>query len=155
MCIYKQKTTLNSLRQSCAETVLLNNPLSRSRTSRDACVTPTSVILKMACCGSCLCCQCCCREGEPRTPEELVGFMFTEFRVIVSYKGKKNPPAFPQCFAVNMLTVCLCCTVLASRDTTRGSTLCFHFHSTQRNQILAFHLTWMMLNVWSDQCVWL
>ncbi|XP_015192529.1 H(+)/Cl(-) exchange transporter 6 isoform X1 [Lepisosteus oculatus] len=26
----------------------------------------------MACCGSCLCCQCCCREGETRTPEELV-----------------------------------------------------------------------------------
>ncbi|XP_072569613.1 H(+)/Cl(-) exchange transporter 6 isoform X1 [Paramormyrops kingsleyae] len=25
----------------------------------------------MACCGSCLCCQCCCREGETRTPEEL------------------------------------------------------------------------------------
>ncbi|XP_053480506.1 H(+)/Cl(-) exchange transporter 6 isoform X1 [Ictalurus furcatus] len=28
-------------------------------------------MLKMACCGSCLCCQCCCREGETRTPEEL------------------------------------------------------------------------------------
>ncbi|KAJ8257688.1 hypothetical protein GJAV_G00188610 [Gymnothorax javanicus] len=25
----------------------------------------------MAFCGSCLCCQCCCREGETRTPEEL------------------------------------------------------------------------------------
>ncbi|XP_044068744.1 chloride transport protein 6 isoform X2 [Siniperca chuatsi] len=25
----------------------------------------------MACCGNCLCCQCCCREGETRTPEEL------------------------------------------------------------------------------------
>lgn len=28
---------------------------------------------KMACCGNCFCCQCCCREGETRTPEELVG----------------------------------------------------------------------------------
>ncbi|KAG9332823.1 hypothetical protein JZ751_014922, partial [Albula glossodonta] len=27
--------------------------------------------VKMACCGSCLCCQCCCRDGETRTPEEL------------------------------------------------------------------------------------
>lgn len=27
---------------------------------------------KMACCGNCFCCQCCCREGETRTPEELV-----------------------------------------------------------------------------------
>uniref|UniRef100_A0A4W6CS89 Chloride channel protein n=1 Tax=Lates calcarifer TaxID=8187 RepID=A0A4W6CS89_LATCA len=26
---------------------------------------------KMACCGNCFCCQCCCREGETRTPEEL------------------------------------------------------------------------------------
>uniref|UniRef100_M4A3G0 Chloride channel protein n=1 Tax=Xiphophorus maculatus TaxID=8083 RepID=M4A3G0_XIPMA len=26
----------------------------------------------MACCRSCFCCQCCCREGETRTPEELV-----------------------------------------------------------------------------------
>ncbi|XP_009302552.1 H(+)/Cl(-) exchange transporter 6 isoform X1 [Danio rerio] len=25
----------------------------------------------MACCGGCLCCQCCCNEGETRTPEEL------------------------------------------------------------------------------------
>lgn len=25
----------------------------------------------MACCGNCFCCQCCCREGETRTPEEL------------------------------------------------------------------------------------
>ncbi|XP_032422394.1 chloride transport protein 6 [Xiphophorus hellerii] len=25
----------------------------------------------MACCRSCFCCQCCCREGETRTPEEL------------------------------------------------------------------------------------
>ncbi|KAG8002376.1 Chloride transport protein 6 [Nibea albiflora] len=25
----------------------------------------------MACCGNCFCCQCCCREGEMRTPEEL------------------------------------------------------------------------------------
>ncbi|XP_029975274.1 chloride transport protein 6 isoform X2 [Salarias fasciatus] len=25
----------------------------------------------MACCGNCFCCQCCCREGESRTPEEL------------------------------------------------------------------------------------
>ncbi|KAM9351416.1 H(+)/Cl(-) exchange transporter 6 isoform 2-T2 [Symphorus nematophorus] len=25
----------------------------------------------MACCGHCFCCQCCCREGETRTPEEL------------------------------------------------------------------------------------
>ncbi|XP_061113542.1 H(+)/Cl(-) exchange transporter 6 [Conger conger] len=25
----------------------------------------------MACCGTSLCCQCCCREGETRTPEEL------------------------------------------------------------------------------------
>uniref|UniRef100_A0A7N8X1N1 Chloride channel protein n=1 Tax=Mastacembelus armatus TaxID=205130 RepID=A0A7N8X1N1_9TELE len=29
--------------------------------------TPT----KMACCGNCFCFQCCCREGETRTPEEL------------------------------------------------------------------------------------
>ncbi|ROL48848.1 Chloride transport protein 6 [Anabarilius grahami] len=29
------------------------------------------VLLKMACCGGCLCCQCCCNEGETRTPEEL------------------------------------------------------------------------------------
>lgn len=27
---------------------------------------------KMACCGNSFCCQCCCREGETRTPEELV-----------------------------------------------------------------------------------
>ncbi|XP_008316728.1 chloride transport protein 6 isoform X1 [Cynoglossus semilaevis] len=26
---------------------------------------------KMACCGSCMCCRCCCRDGETRTPEEL------------------------------------------------------------------------------------
>uniref|UniRef100_A0A8C9SKG9 Chloride channel protein n=1 Tax=Scleropages formosus TaxID=113540 RepID=A0A8C9SKG9_SCLFO len=25
----------------------------------------------MACCGSCVCCPCCCRDGESRTPEEL------------------------------------------------------------------------------------
>ncbi|XP_035512312.1 chloride transport protein 6 isoform X2 [Morone saxatilis] len=25
----------------------------------------------MACCGNCFCCQCCCREGDTRTPEEL------------------------------------------------------------------------------------
>ncbi|XP_076022485.1 H(+)/Cl(-) exchange transporter 6 isoform X2 [Genypterus blacodes] len=25
----------------------------------------------MACCRNCVCCQCCCREGESRTPEEL------------------------------------------------------------------------------------
>ncbi|XP_022072628.1 H(+)/Cl(-) exchange transporter 6 [Acanthochromis polyacanthus] len=25
----------------------------------------------MACCGNCFCCQCCCRERETRTPEEL------------------------------------------------------------------------------------
>ncbi|KAM4737439.1 H(+)/Cl(-) exchange transporter 6 isoform 3-T3 [Anableps anableps] len=25
----------------------------------------------MACCRNCFCCQCCCREGETRTPEEL------------------------------------------------------------------------------------
>uniref|UniRef100_A0A3Q2UL36 Uncharacterized protein n=1 Tax=Fundulus heteroclitus TaxID=8078 RepID=A0A3Q2UL36_FUNHE len=25
----------------------------------------------MACCRGCFCCQCCCREGETRTPEEL------------------------------------------------------------------------------------
>ncbi|XP_034733776.1 chloride transport protein 6-like [Etheostoma cragini] len=25
----------------------------------------------MACCGNCFCCQCCCGEGETRTPEEL------------------------------------------------------------------------------------
>nr|XP_046252732.1 chloride transport protein 6 [Scatophagus argus] len=25
----------------------------------------------MACCGNCFCCQCCCREGETLTPEEL------------------------------------------------------------------------------------
>uniref|UniRef100_A0A7N6BZJ6 Chloride channel 6 n=1 Tax=Anabas testudineus TaxID=64144 RepID=A0A7N6BZJ6_ANATE len=25
----------------------------------------------MACCGNCFCCQCCCREEETRTPEEL------------------------------------------------------------------------------------
>lgn len=27
--------------------------------------------MKMACCGNCFCCQCCCREEETRTPEEL------------------------------------------------------------------------------------
>lgn len=27
--------------------------------------------MKMACCGNCFFCQCCCREGETRTPEEL------------------------------------------------------------------------------------
>ncbi|XP_026867116.2 chloride transport protein 6 isoform X1 [Electrophorus electricus] len=28
-------------------------------------------MLKMACCGSCVCSRCCCRDGEIRTPEEL------------------------------------------------------------------------------------
>ncbi|XP_054464846.1 H(+)/Cl(-) exchange transporter 6 [Anoplopoma fimbria] len=32
----------------------------------------------MACCGNCFCCQCCCREGETRTPEELT--ILGEFR---------------------------------------------------------------------------
>uniref|UniRef100_A0A3Q1GHB2 Chloride channel protein n=1 Tax=Acanthochromis polyacanthus TaxID=80966 RepID=A0A3Q1GHB2_9TELE len=31
---------------------------------------------KMACCGNCFCCQCCCRERETRTPEELLQRLF-------------------------------------------------------------------------------
>lgn len=34
--------------------------------------TQHGTTVKMACCRDCFCCQCCCREGETRTPEELV-----------------------------------------------------------------------------------
>ncbi|KAJ8371191.1 hypothetical protein SKAU_G00112190 [Synaphobranchus kaupii] len=42
-------------------------------------------MLKMACCGSCLCCQCCCRDGETRTPEELInGFRYQALFILVA-----------------------------------------------------------------------